>query len=89
MGENNDQFLDKILLKNIDKEIRIDINLINTPGKNLPSTTRTSTESNQENYIENDKKYDETTENRHKKEILLELTKISWAKRKKVNSSKA
>ena len=73
MGENNDSFLDKILLKNIDEEIPIVVNLINTPAKNLPSTTKTSTVSNQENYIENDKKYDETTENRHKKEILLEL----------------
>ena len=44
-----------------------------TPAKKLPSTTRTSTVSNQENYIEKDKKYDETTENLHKKKILLEL----------------
>ena len=28
---------------------------------------------NQENYIDNDKKYDEAAENRHKKEILLKL----------------
>ena len=73
MGENNDLFLNKMLLKYIDEEIPIDINLINTPAKNLTSTTRTPTVLNQENYIENDKKYDETTENRHKKEILLEL----------------
>ena len=32
-----------------------------------------STVSNQENYIDNDKEYDKTAENRHKKEILLEL----------------
>ena len=70
MGENNDSFLDKMLLNNIDEEIPIDVNLINTPAKNLPSTKRTSTVSNQENYIENDKKYDETTENRHKKDEL-------------------
>ena len=56
MAENNDSFLDKMLLKNIDEEIPIDVNLINTPEKNLTSTTRTSTVSNQENYIENDKK---------------------------------
>ena len=56
MGENNDSFLDKMLLNNIDEEIPIDVNLINTPAKNLPSTKRTSTVSNQENYIENDKK---------------------------------
>ena len=56
MGENNDSFLDKMLLNNIDEEIPIDVNLINTPAKNLPSTTRTSTVSNQKNYIENNKK---------------------------------
>ena len=56
MGENNDLFLHKMLLKNIDEEIPIDVNLINTPAKNLPSTTRTSTVSNQKNYIENNKK---------------------------------
>ena len=38
--------------------------------------------SNQENYIENDKNYDETTENRHKKEILLELKKHFFAQTK-------
>ena len=37
MGENNDLFLNKMLLKYIDEEIPIDINLINTPAKNLPS----------------------------------------------------
>ena len=73
MGENNDSFFDKMLLKNIDEEIPIDVNLIKTPAKNSPSTTRTSTVSNQENFIDNDKKYDETAENRYKKEILLEL----------------
>ena len=70
MGENNDSFLDKMLLNNIDEQIPIDVNLINTPAKNLPSTKRTSTVSNQENYIENDKKCDETTENRYKKDEL-------------------
>ena len=30
MGENNNLFLDKMLLKNIDEEISIDVNLINT-----------------------------------------------------------
>ena len=43
------------------------------PQKNLPTTTRTSTVSKLESYIDNDKKYDETAESRHKKEILLEL----------------
>ena len=58
MGENNHSFFDKMLLKNIDEEIPIDVNLINTPAKNSPSTTRTSAMTNQENYIDNDKKYD-------------------------------
>ena len=55
MRENNDSFLDKMLLNNIDQEIPIDVNLINTPTKNLPPTKRTLTVPNQENYIENDK----------------------------------
>ena len=71
MGENSDSLFDKILLKNIDEEIPIVVNLINTPAKNSPSTTRTSTVSKQENYIDNDKKYDETAESLHKKKILL------------------
>ena len=49
MGENNDSLFDKMLLKNIDEEIPIDVNLINTPAKYSPSTTRTSTVSEQEN----------------------------------------
>ena len=42
MGENNDSFFDKILLKNIDEEIPIDDNLIDTYAKNSPPTTRTN-----------------------------------------------
>ena len=71
MGENSDSLFDKMLLKNIDEEIPIVVNLINTPAKNSPSTTRTSTVSKQENYIDNDKKYDETAESLYKKNILL------------------
>ena len=56
MGENNDSFIDKMLLKNIDEEIPIDVYLVDTPAKNSPSTTRTSTVSELENYIDNDKK---------------------------------
>ena len=33
MGENNDSFFDKILSKNIDEEIPIDVNLIDTSAK--------------------------------------------------------
>ena len=49
MGENNDSLFDKMLLKNIDEEIPIDVNLRNTPAKYSPSTTRTSAVSEQEN----------------------------------------
>ena len=66
MGENNDSFFNKMLLKNIDKEMPIDVNLIDTPSK-------TSKTGKLENYIDSDKKYDEIAESRHKKEILLEL----------------
>ena len=80
MGENNDSFFNKMLLKNIDKEMPIDVNLIDTPSKT--STTRTSTVSKLENYIDSDKKYDETAESRHKKEILLELKNNFYAQTK-------
>ena len=73
MEENNDSFFDKTLLKNIDEEMSIDVNLIDTPAKNLLSTTRTSTVSKLENYIDNNKKYDERAESRHEKEMLLEV----------------
>ena len=33
MLENNDSFFDKILLKNMDEEIPVDVNLIDTPAK--------------------------------------------------------
>ena len=42
MGENNDSFFEKILLKNIDEEIPIDVDLIDTSAKYSPSTTRTN-----------------------------------------------
>ena len=42
MGENNDSFFEKILLKNIDEGIPIDVNLIDTSAKISPSTTRTN-----------------------------------------------
>ena len=72
MGENINSFFDKILLKSIDEEIAIDMSFIDTPAKNLPITTRTSTVSKLENYI--DKKYDKTVESRQKSKILIELT---------------
>ena len=42
MGENNDSFFDRILLKNINEEIPIDVNLIDTSAKNSPPTTKTN-----------------------------------------------
>ena len=47
MGENNDSFFEKILLKNIDEEIPIDVDLIDTSAKYSPSTTRTNSSSAQ------------------------------------------
>ena len=62
-----------MFLKNIVKEIPVDLNLIDTPTKNSPSTTITPTVSKLENYI--NKKYNETAESRNKNEILLKLQK--------------
>ena len=75
MGKNNDLFFGKMLLKNIDEKIPIDVNLIDTPAKNSPCTTKTSTVSKLGNYIDNDKKYDETAESRHKKREFVRIKK--------------
>ena len=43
MGENDDSFFDKNLLKNIDQEIPLDVNFIDTSAKISPSkTTKTN-----------------------------------------------
>ena len=42
MGENNDSYFEKVLLKNIDEDIPINVDLSNTPKKNAISTIRTS-----------------------------------------------
>ena len=34
MGENNDSFLENVLLKKIDEDIPINVDLSDTPGKN-------------------------------------------------------
>ena len=47
MRENNDSFFEKILLKNVDEEIPIDVNLTDTSAKDSPSTTRTNSSSAQ------------------------------------------
>lgn len=56
MGERNDSIND-ILLRNIDKKITINFNLLTTPVKDNPSLIKTSTISKLENYI--DENYDE------------------------------
>ena len=43
------RFLDKILLKNIDEEIPIDVSLIDAPAKKVSSTTKTYSFSAQTN----------------------------------------
>ena len=71
MGESNDSFLENVLLKNINEDIPINVDLSDTPEKDSVSTMRTSTISKTERYI--DKIYDETVKSELKKEILLEL----------------
>ena len=71
MGESNNSFFENVLLKNINEDIPINVDLSDTPEKNSVSTMRTSTISKTERYI--DKIYDETVKSELKKEILLEL----------------
>ena len=42
MGENNDLYFEKVLLKNIDEDIPINVDLSNTTEKSSVSTIRTS-----------------------------------------------
>ena len=71
MGESNDSFFENVLLKNINEDIPINVDLTDTLEKDSVSTMRTSTISKTERYI--DKIYDETVKSELKKEILLEL----------------
>ena len=71
MRESNDSFFENVLLKNINEDMPINIDLSDTPEKNSVSTVRTSTISKTEKYI--DKIYNETVKSELKKEILLEL----------------
>ena len=41
MGENNDSYFKKVILKNIDENIPINVDPSNTPEKNCVSTIRT------------------------------------------------
>ena len=71
MGESNESFFENVLLKNINEDIPINIDLSETPEKEFASTVRTSTISKTERYIE--KIYDKTMKSELKKEILIEL----------------
>ena len=81
MGESNNSFFENVLLKNINEDIPINVDLSDTPEKNSVSTMRTSTISKTERYI--DKIYDETVKSELKKEILLELQHRFPSKKKK------
>lgn len=70
MGERNDSIND-ILLRNIDKKITINFNLLTTPVKDNPSLIKTSTISKLENYI--DKNCDEAGKIQLKQAILREV----------------
>ena len=51
MRESNGSFFEKVLLKNIDEDIPINVDLSDTPEKNSVFTMRTSTISKTERYI--------------------------------------
>ena len=50
MGESNDSFFENALLKNINEDIPINVDLSDTPEKSSVSTMRTSTISKTERY---------------------------------------
>ena len=80
MGESNDSFFENVLLKSINEDIPINVDLSDTPEKNSVSTIRTPTIWKTERYI--DKIYDKTVKGKLKKEILLELPhKFSFEKK--------
>ena len=88
MGESNDSFFENVLLKNINEDISINIDLSDMPEKNSVSTMRTSTISKTEKYI--DTIYDETVKSELKKEILLELQhRFPSEKKKETNILKS
>ena len=71
MGESNESFLENVLLKNINEDILINIDLSDTPEKDFASTIRTSTISKTKRYI--NRICDKTMKSELKKEILSEL----------------
>ena len=70
MGESNN-FINGILLENIDNETPINFSLLTTPIKDTPSISKTSTISNLENYI--DENYDEAAKIQLKQAILHQV----------------
>ena len=78
MGESNNSFFENVLLKNIDEDMPINVDLSYKPERNSASIIRTSTISKAEKYM--DKIYDKTVKSELKKEILLELLHIFPAK---------
>ena len=51
MGESSNSFFENGLLKNIEEDIPINVDLSDTPGKNSVSTMRTWTLSKTKRYI--------------------------------------
>ena len=70
MGESND-YINGILLENIDKEIPISFSLPAIPAKDIPSVSKSSTTSKLENYI--DENYDEAAKIQLKQANLREV----------------
>ena len=69
MGESSDSFFENVLLKNIDEDTLINVDLSEASEKNSVFTMRTSTISRTERYI--NKIYDETVKSELRKEIFL------------------
>ena len=86
MGESNDSFFENVLLKNINEDIPINVDLTDTLEKDSVSTMRTSTISKTERYI--DKIYDETVKSEVKKEILLDMQQRFPSKKKETSYPK-
>ena len=71
MGESNNSVFENVLLKIIDEDAPINVDLLDRPPKSSVSAMRISTISKTEKYI--DKNYAELVKSELKKEIFLEL----------------
>ena len=69
MGESIHSFFENVLLKNIDEDTPINVDISEAYEKNSVLTMRTSTTSRKERYI--NKIYDETAKSELRKEIFL------------------